>query len=96
MAVGCSARPDDAYIDVKYRGYWFYIADSDLDSKSAFLLLQILGGSPGGNDTLGSAGVDAPDGQVISDLTGGNRPSRNQHPTTGLPGPANFWRRCRD
>ena len=43
MAVGCSARPHDAYIDVKYRGYWFYIADSDLDSKSAFLLLQILG-----------------------------------------------------
>ena len=36
-------QPDDAYIAIRYRGYWFYIADNDLDSKSTFLLLQILG-----------------------------------------------------
>ena len=36
-------QPDDAYIAVKYRGYWFYIADSDIESKKSFLLLQILG-----------------------------------------------------
>ena len=47
-------RPDDAYIAVKYRGYWFYIADSDLDSKSTFLLLQILGDLQAG--TTPSAG----------------------------------------
>lgn len=40
----CSAtHPDDAYIKVRYRNYWFYIADSDLDSKTTFLLLQMLG-----------------------------------------------------
>ena len=47
-------RPDDAYIAVKYRDYWFYIADSDLDSKSTFLLLQILGDLQAG--TTPSAG----------------------------------------
>ena len=48
------SRPDDAYIAVKYRSYWFYIADSDLDSKSTFLLLQILGDLQAG--TTPSAG----------------------------------------
>jgi len=34
--------PSDAYLVVHYRGIWFYIKDSDLSSKSTFLLLQIL------------------------------------------------------
>ena len=46
--------PDDAYISVEYRDYWFYIEDSDLDSKSTFLLLQILGDLQAG--TTPSAG----------------------------------------
>ena len=51
----CSeSRPDDAYISVEYRDYWFYIEDSDLDSKSTFLLLQILGDLQAG--TTPSAG----------------------------------------
>lgn len=33
------SRPDHASVAVRYRGHWFYIDDSDLDSKSTFLLL---------------------------------------------------------
>jgi len=36
------SRPEGAYIAIQHRGFWFYIEDSDLDSKSTFLLLQIL------------------------------------------------------
>lgn len=35
-------RPGNAYISVPHRGYWFYIANDDLDTKSSFLLLQQL------------------------------------------------------
>ena len=36
-------RPDNAYTGISYRGSWFYIDDSDLESKSTFsLLAQIL------------------------------------------------------
>ncbi len=31
-----------AYVAVRYRGYWFYIADCDLQSKSTYLLLKQL------------------------------------------------------
>lgn len=34
--------PENAYISVPYRGYWFYIADDDLQTKSSFLLIQQL------------------------------------------------------
>jgi hypothetical protein len=34
--------PKNAYISVQYRGYWFYIDDSDIPSKKTFgLLLQL-------------------------------------------------------
>lgn len=33
-------RPDHAYLAVAYRGYWFYIDDSDVNSKRTFVLLQ--------------------------------------------------------
>ena len=36
------SRPEGAYIAVQHRGFWFYLEDRDLDSKSTFLLLQIL------------------------------------------------------
>lgn len=35
-------RPENAYISVPHRGYWFYIANDDLETKSSFLLLQLL------------------------------------------------------
>ncbi|MDH5575372.1 MAG: hypothetical protein OEY80_07820 [Nitrospirota bacterium] len=35
-------RPDNAFIAIPYRGYWFYIQDNDLESKSTFMLLQAL------------------------------------------------------
>lgn len=33
-------RPSDAFLKVHYRGYWFYISDNDLASKSTFMLLS--------------------------------------------------------
>ncbi|MDT8425897.1 MAG: hypothetical protein RQ733_07960 [Methyloprofundus sp.] len=35
-------KPNNAYLSVPYRGYWFYIADNDLNSKSTFMLLNHL------------------------------------------------------
>ena len=35
-------RPGNAYIATHYRGYWFYIEDTDLESKSTFILLRQL------------------------------------------------------
>ncbi len=35
-------RPENAYISVPHRGYWFYIADNDLQTKSSFFLIQQL------------------------------------------------------
>jgi hypothetical protein len=32
-------RPKNCFTSVKYRGYWFYIADDDLSSKSTFNLM---------------------------------------------------------
>jgi hypothetical protein len=32
-------KPKNAFVAVKYRGFWFYIADDDLASKSTFALL---------------------------------------------------------
>lgn len=33
-------RPQTSYLAVPYRGYWFYIDDSDVNSKRTFVLLQ--------------------------------------------------------
>ncbi len=35
-------RPENAYIATYYRGHWFYIEDTDLESKSTFMLLRQL------------------------------------------------------
>lgn len=35
----CLAPPANAYVSVRYRNTWFYIADNDLNSKSTFALL---------------------------------------------------------
>jgi len=34
--------PDHAFLQVHYRGYWFYIDDTDLESKSTYTLLSQL------------------------------------------------------
>jgi hypothetical protein len=34
--------PEAAFLAVPYRGYWYYIADNDLQSKSTFMLLRQL------------------------------------------------------
>lgn len=34
------SQPDDAAVAVQYRGQWFYIDDTDLDSKSTFAMLS--------------------------------------------------------
>ncbi|MBI5273601.1 MAG: hypothetical protein HY860_00930 [Chlamydiales bacterium] len=52
MSIKSSRRyPQDAYVTIKYKGYWFYISDFDLNSKKSFALLQGLynlqaGGTP--------------------------------------------------
>jgi hypothetical protein len=35
-----SSRPEEASLAVRYRQHWFYIDDSDLDSKSTFAMLS--------------------------------------------------------
>ena len=35
-------QPGDAYIATRYRGHWFYIKDTDLESKTTFTLLRQL------------------------------------------------------
>ena len=35
-------RPPNAYVAVRHRGWWFYIADDDQSSKATFSLLNIL------------------------------------------------------
>ena len=37
-----ASAPDRAYVQVRHRGAWFYIADDDLESKSTFMLLSEL------------------------------------------------------
>ena len=60
-------RPDNAYIATYYRGHWFYLEDTDLESKSTFMLLREL------YDL--QDGLDLQDGQTES-----RRPARSQRP----------------
>jgi hypothetical protein len=36
------SRPDSTFVAVQYRGRWFWIADTDFDSKIAFSAIQVL------------------------------------------------------
>lgn len=51
-----SAAPERAAVSVRYRDYWYYISDSDLNSKSTFSLLTYLfnlkAGSKSGHEPL--------------------------------------------
>ncbi|MEM7601966.1 MAG: hypothetical protein AAF357_11200, partial [Verrucomicrobiota bacterium] len=43
LRVKSSATPPaNAFVKLRYRGHWFYISDSDLESKSTFMLLNQL------------------------------------------------------
>jgi hypothetical protein len=35
-------KPQDAFVGVFYRGYWFWIDDRDLKSKSLFSYLMLI------------------------------------------------------
>jgi hypothetical protein len=37
-----STVPEHAFLRVRYRGYWFYIDDRDLESKSTYTLVSQL------------------------------------------------------
>ncbi len=43
-------KPKDAFVAVRHRGYWFYIADNDLNSKTTFVLLHFLLSLQSGGD----------------------------------------------
>lgn len=50
-------RPENAFVRVPYRGYWFYVEDSDLHSKSTWALLTYMfsmqaSSGPGGGPLL--------------------------------------------
>lgn len=55
--------PQNASVAVKYRNYWFYVDDSDLNSKSTFTFLAQLGSL--------QAGVEAGPGPVLTIPVGG-------------------------
>jgi hypothetical protein len=48
------SRPEDASVEIRFRDRWFYIADSDVQSKRAFLFLRTMIGmrlaDPGASD----------------------------------------------
>jgi hypothetical protein len=33
-------KPSDAYISLKYRGRWFYLDDTDIESKRTYALFE--------------------------------------------------------
>ena len=67
-------KPAHAFVSTHYRGYWFYIDDADLSSKSTFALIQLVTG-------LELAGGVVP-GPVVSVTTGGGEaaPCNNASP----------------
>ena len=61
--VYCSEdNPEHAYVKVKHRGCWFFIADNDLNTKSTFLLLVQLFNLQAGQITTVSPALTIPVG----------------------------------
>ena len=56
-------RPDGAYIATFYRGYWFWIEDRDLESKSTFMLLRQLFDLQAGQSTVQGPTLTLPVGR---------------------------------
>lgn len=53
MLVKSGSKPEGAYVTIEYRGSWFWIADSDLESKTTFALLsQLLELQSGGVENI--------------------------------------------
>lgn len=55
--LGAQSEPSDAWLKVKYRGFWFYIAADDLRSRASFTLLSaifasVVGSIPGATPLL--------------------------------------------
>ena len=42
MILGAAWSSQFGYIKVRYRGYWYYVSDMDLSSKTTFSLLTYL------------------------------------------------------
>lgn len=55
-------KPLNARIAIPYRGYWFYLADNDLESKSTFLLLMQLFSLQAGQNEAASPTLTIPVG----------------------------------
>jgi hypothetical protein len=49
-----SEKPDYAFLSIKFRDYWYYIDDRDVQSKNTFAVMQILMSMA--NDGSGSVG----------------------------------------
>ena len=56
-------RPEGAYIATFYRGYWFWIEDHDLESKSTFMLLRQLFDLQAGQSTVQGPTLTLPVGR---------------------------------
>ena len=56
-------RPEGAYIATFYRGHWFWIEDSDLESKSTFMLLRQLFDLQAGQSTVQGPTLTLPVGR---------------------------------
>ena len=40
--VAATSKPQDAFLAVSYRVYWFYIRDNDVITKDTFVLFETL------------------------------------------------------
>lgn len=58
-----SERAEDAYIATYYRGHWFWIEDTDLQSKSTFMLLRQLFDLQAGQSTFQGPTLTLPVGR---------------------------------
>ena len=57
-----AGRPKSAAVAVPYRGHWFYVEDSDLDSKSTIALLIELLNMSADSDLAGAPTLTLPVG----------------------------------
>ncbi len=55
-----SSRPENVAVAIPYRGEWFYISSDDLQSKAAFLLIQVLMDMQSGATTSGTPVLTIP------------------------------------
>jgi hypothetical protein len=56
-------KPRNAEVAVKYRDYWFYIPEEDVDSRSILAILEVLFSLQDTDDTSGSPVLTLPAGR---------------------------------